>query len=84
MVDCPPDVRLNPELMEACQGDIRKFCREFMPKDADQMGGKVLYCLRRRFAIHVNLRASKSQIPDQVGLNPSAFLASSARITLCI
>nr|XP_011440924.2 Golgi apparatus protein 1 isoform X1 [Crassostrea gigas] len=45
------DYRLNPELQKKCRLDIPKFCKNVLhtQKNDDELQGKVVTCLRKRF-----------------------------------
>lgn len=45
------DYRLNPELQKKCRMDIPKFCKNVLhtQKNDDELQGKVVTCLRKRF-----------------------------------
>ena len=57
------DVRLNPVLMKSCMSDITKFCRRELDEIKDkkvESEGRVMFCLRRRFAAKVTASLSLS------------------------
>jgi hypothetical protein len=52
------DVRLNPDLMRNCKKDINDHCREQLKQTENQQAeteGKVMFCLRKQFALKVIL-----------------------------
>ena len=62
MVHCRcVDVRLNPVLMKSCMTDINAHCQhelnEVKSKKVES-DGRVMFCLRRRFAAKVTLSVS--------------------------
>ena len=72
------DVRLNPVLMKSCMSDITKYC----PRELDEVKnrkveseGRVMFCLRRRFA---------AKVTASLSLSVCLCLSVSVSLSMCV
>jgi len=82
------DVRLNPVLMKSCMSDITKYC----PRELDEVKnrkveseGRVMFCLRRRFAAKVTASLSLSLcLCLSVSVSVSVCVCVSLYVCVCM
>ncbi|XP_062582222.1 Golgi apparatus protein 1-like isoform X2 [Saccostrea cucullata] len=79
------DYRLNPDLQKKCRLDIPKFCSDILKtqKNDDELQGKIVTCLRKKFAVKRLSNGCNSVIKDIIKDSANNYMEDPVLATAC-